>query len=222
VGWIRRRGWRKAVGRAVGLEDPVIFVAMGEEPYMMQPTHDRKPALHPRPCEDFARQFRLSGSACGRPAGGIPNITDKKMTDHPNHVREAQIACALRFQGYEYVRANFEQVEGVIGTGFSTLIQPVVESFTLHQRQEDNFAAFFGLQRHLFKWGGEYLTLYADEHVAFDFLFLHLYRLEPPPQYSNDEYVSRWERDFKGTSEQAAAAIRNSFRRKGRGKRLSI
>jgi hypothetical protein len=149
-------------------------------------------------------------------------LFDKKMKAHPEHVTEAQIVCALRFQGYEYVEANYEQVQGEVSTGFPTLIQPVVESLTLHERQEDNFAAFFGLQRYLFKWGGEYLTMYADEHIAFDFLFLHLYRHDTPLGYSNDEYVSRWNRDFKGAAEQAAAVIRSSFRRKGRGKKLYI
>ncbi|MBN8461116.1 MAG: hypothetical protein J0M04_25095 [Verrucomicrobia bacterium] len=144
------------------------------------------------------------------------------MKAHPEHVTEAQIVCALRFQGYEYVEAKYGQNEGEPPTGFPTLIQPVVDSLTLHERQEDNFAAFFGLQRFLFKWGGEYLTMYADEHIAFDFLFLHLYRFDTPREYSADEYVSRWDRDFKARSEQTASVIRNSFRRKGRGKKLYI
>ena len=50
-----------------------------------------------------------------------------------------------------------------------------MKSLTLHVKQEDNLAAFFALQRFLHKWGGEHLTKYADEHIAYDFLFLHLY-----------------------------------------------
>jgi hypothetical protein len=144
------------------------------------------------------------------------------MKAHPEHVTEATIACALRFRGSEYVEANHGQLQGMAGKGFPTLIQPVVEALSLHVRPEDNFAAFFGLQRFLFKWGGEYLTMYAEEHIAFDFLFLHLYRLDPPPEFSNDEFVAQWDRDFKDKAEQAAAVIRNSFRRKGRGSRLAI
>jgi len=77
----------------------------------------------------------------------------------------------LRFLGYEYEQAT----RIATGRGFSHFTEPVVKSLTLHVKQEDNLAAFFALQRFLHKWGGEHLTKYADEHIAYDFLFLHLY-----------------------------------------------
>jgi len=91
-------------------------------------------------------------------------------------VTDAMNLCALRFDGYAFL-------ESLQNTGtpveFSDLLEPVVKSLILHPDQNRNFAAFFALQRFLFKWGGEHLTAYSSEHIAYDFLFLHLYRLSP-------------------------------------------
>lgn len=106
--------------------------------------------------------------------------------------------------------------------GFSRFIEPVVGSLILHNSQEDNFAAFFGLQRYLFKWGCERLTNFPDEHIAFDFLFLHLYRVEPPIRFTDENCTLRWDREFKDTIEVTAALVRSSFRRKGRGQKISM
>ncbi len=144
------------------------------------------------------------------------------MNTYPEEVTEAQIVCALRFHGYEYEESVRVPKEGDTELGFSRFIEPVVNSLILHDSQEDNFAAFFGLQRYLFKWGGEYLTKYSDEHLAFDFLFLHLYLADPPLRFTDEQYALRWNQEFKNSIEETAALIRNSFRRKGRGKKLAI
>lgn len=136
------------------------------------------------------------------------------MDTTPDNISEVQTVCALRFQGYEYEETAGMAVEGVTGGGLERLIEPLVETLNLHSAQDDNFAAFFGLQRYLFKWGGERLPRESKEHIAFDFLFLHLYRLEPPARFSNEEYVSRWNREFIQSAEATAAHIRNSFRRR--------
>jgi hypothetical protein len=143
------------------------------------------------------------------------------MNTFPEHVEEAQIVCALRFQGYEYEESIRSEVADETLGGFPLLIRPVVDSLTLHDRQENNFAAFFGLQRYLFKWGGERLTKFSEEHVAFDFLFLHLYRTDPPLRFTDEQYALRWDREFKDSIEETAAVVRNSFRRKGRGSRVA-
>src|SRR6188768_2125727 len=101
---------------------------------------------------------------------------DKLMMIFPSRVIESQTACALRFNGYEYEK--FTCNADPTGAEFAKLIDPVVKTLQLHSNQNDNHAAFFGLQRHLNKWGGEYLTNYSDEHIAYDFLFLHLYKAE--------------------------------------------
>ena len=96
------------------------------------------------------------------------------MKFHPDEVTECQSTCALRFLGYEYEEAADISEADTTGAGLSKLIAPVVSSLTLHEKCEDNHASFFGLQRFLCKWGGEYSTVYSNEQIAFDFLFLHL------------------------------------------------
>lgn len=133
----------------------------------------------------------------------------------PEEVQHAQDVCALRFQGYEYVVAVGISIPASTGAGLSKLIQPVVESLIMHESENDNFAAFFGLQRFLGKWGGDRLTKYAAEHVAFDFLFLHLYQKEVPAQFLNADYSEMWNREFKPHSGAIAAVVRKSFIRVG-------
>ncbi len=142
------------------------------------------------------------------------NAVDQKMNTLSEEITKAQTVCALRFQGYEYEEATGIAVPGVTGGSLSRLIEPVVETLNLHTAQEDNFAAFFGLQRYLFKWGGEYLDNGSKEYIAFDFLFLHLYRLSVPARFSNEEYVSQWNREFMASAEAIAGGVRGSFRRK--------
>lgn len=132
----------------------------------------------------------------------------------PEHITETQIVCALRFLGYEWEKASGIAEEGATGAGLSRLITPVVDDLILHETEEDNFAAFFGLQRFLFKWGGERLTKRSREHVAFDFLFLHLYRMIPPYRFAHEEYVARWNREFKADAENVAAYVRKTFKRR--------
>jgi len=100
--------------------------------------------------------------------------------------------------------------------------QPIIDSLVLHKDENANFAAFFALQRGLHKWGGEYLTKYSKEHIAYDFLFLHLYRLTPPLEFTDSRHSLEWEQRFADQSETIAAFVRNSFRRVGRGKKINI
>lgn len=135
----------------------------------------------------------------------------------PETVIDAQNVCALRFLGYEYENAAGISSSVATGAGLSKLIQPVVESFLLHESDNNNFAAFFGLQRYLGKWGGDHLTKYAEEHLAFDFLFLHLYLKEPQAQFRNLEFCRVWESKHRPISESIAAVVRKSFVRIGHG-----
>lgn len=92
----------------------------------------------------------------------------------------------------------------------------------MHSSNNDNFAAFFGLQRFLHKWRGEYLTKYSEEHIAYDFLFLHLYSCEPPEPFRQSEYCHQWQVDFLPRAESLAATVRKSFRRNGSGKKIAL
>lgn len=137
-------------------------------------------------------------------------------------ISKAQTTCALRFQGYEYEKSLGVSLNRETGEGLSKFTAPVVDSLTLHSSINDNFAAFFGLQRYLHKWGGEYSTKYSEEHIAYDFLFLHLYRHEPPKLFCHDEYCRRWRDEFAPRAESIAAYIRKSFRRTGSGRKTTF
>lgn len=143
------------------------------------------------------------------------------MIVFPSEVTHAQTLCALRFLGWEYEIAVFGDT-GSCGGGLSQLLGPIVQSLVLHTDQNANFAVFFALQRYLHKWGGERLTKYSDEHLAYDFLFLHLYRTEPPAEFTHLEYTNRWQRECVEKAETYAAFVRKSFRRIGRGKKIDI
>ncbi len=140
----------------------------------------------------------------------------------PDEVRKAESVCALRFQGYEYEQSIGISVDGTTGGGLAKLTKPIVEKLILHSSNNDNFAAFFGLQRFLHKWGGEYLTKYSQEHIAYDFLFLHLYSYDPPKSFRHAEYCLQWQEDFLPRIESIAAIVRKSFRRRGNGKKIVL
>jgi hypothetical protein len=125
------------------------------------------------------------------------------------------LVCALRFDGYRYLEVVHPKLSKE--TNFSPLVEPLVETLSFHSDLNDNFAAFFALQRYLHRWGGERLTKYSREHVAYDHLFLMLYRQPVLKDFVNREYDLRWEREFASRAEEIAAYVRNSFRRIGRG-----
>ena len=139
----------------------------------------------------------------------------------PPEIEETMITCALRFDGYRYIEIQ-EGQPGGDGWDFTQLVRPIVEQLVLSADEAQNFAAFFALQRYLFKWGGEGLTKFSAEHLAFDFLFLHLYTKPVPREFQDEQYCLQWDRGFAAQSEAAAAFVRNSLRRKGRGKPTRI
>jgi len=125
----------------------------------------------------------------------------------------------LRFLGYKY--ADSLGIDGA-GGGLAKIAKPIISSLRFYDKQEHNMAAFFCLQRFLNNWGGERLTKYSEERIAYDHLFLHLYRVPPPPEFTHEEYNLRWHNEFEPDIETVAAFVRSSFRRKGRGKKISV
>lgn len=139
------------------------------------------------------------------------------MEYFPEAVTSCQITCALRFDGYRYLDSWNEGAPQESRIEFMDLTVPVVERLELYENRNHNFAAFFALQRYLFKWGGERLTKYADEHVAFDFLFLELYRHDPPEEFLLPSYAENWRELPAADIEKHAAFVRKSFARTGAG-----
>ena len=134
----------------------------------------------------------------------------------PHDIIEAMSICALRFNGYKY-EESLGPTEST-GERLQEMITPIHDNLTLHQDLNQNFGAFFSLRRWLHKWGGECLTKYSVDHTTYDFLFLHLYRIEVPQEFCSEEYNLRWKRECEPRQEEIASFVRNSFQRKGLGR----
>lgn len=144
----------------------------------------------------------------------LRSVAEPSPLRFPSDVDTAECICALRFQGYEYLKST--------GEDFSVLINLVVKERILYEDQNRNFAAFFGLQRFLYKWGGEHNTKYSDEHIAFDFLFLHLYRLEPEQRFCDPTCDREWQHTHGPWAESIAGYVRQSMRRAGSGPNIAF
>ena len=131
-------------------------------------------------------------------------------------IEQAIAVCALRMDGYRYMESLHPEFCGESMPHFAPLVDPVVETLTLHENLNDNFAAFFFLNRS-FHWGGEHLTKYSRDHIAYDHLFLALYRLEVADEFACIEWNRQWQQEYRPRAEILASYVRNSFRRKGRG-----
>lgn len=103
-------------------------------------------------------------------------------------VDHTMILCAMRFDGYRWL----ETTQGRGANDFTPWTEPVARTMCLHLTDTENFAAYFALQRWLFKWGGEMQAPSAADHTAFRFLFLHLHHLPTPPEFLNPEYGRQW------------------------------
>ena len=140
---------------------------------------------------------------------------EPRMLCFPGEVTDIQVTCALRFAGYKYE----SQIPG--GKTDRPILAEcsryVVNSLTLYDDPLKAFAAFFALQRYLFKWGGERLKKHSPEHIAFDFLFLHLYRHDVPEEFADECYTTKWLRFEPERIESSAAHVRQSFARVGSG-----
>jgi len=134
---------------------------------------------------------------------------------HPEEVAKVVDVCALRFLGYEYENA-IPQAEKHT-QNLSAWSQAICNTLALHADPMRNFAAFFALQRSLGKWCGVSMTIYSEQHIAFDFLFLHLYTQDVPTEHQHADYMRQWEAIPKSEIESAAAYIRQSFCRRQSG-----
>jgi hypothetical protein len=124
--------------------------------------------------------------------------------------------CALRMDGYRYMETVYPELCREGSPNFSSVATPVVDTLTLHPDLNDNFAVFFWLNRS-FNWGGEHLTKYSRDQIAYDHLFLSLYRHEVAEEFVCEEWNQKWRLEFLPRAEMVASYVRNSFRRKGRG-----
>lgn len=140
-----------------------------------------------------------------------------QMLWYPAEISEVQFICALRFAGYEYEERVLSKIGDGSANNMPDLNRPVIDSLALYGDNLKNFTVFFALQRFLFKWGGERLTKYSPERIAFDFLFLHLYQQAIPQTFIHQGYADQWHAFTPERIESAAAFVRKSFVRQGHG-----
>lgn len=122
-------------------------------------------------------------------------------------VIETMHVCALRFDGFAWLQTKTRDGQ----LDFSPFMEPLMQTLTFHEDTEANFAAFFALQRCLFKWGGERLPLSAPEHTAFRFLFLHLHSLPTPQRFAHEDYEARWQSLRPHVVQEHAASVRHAL-----------
>lgn len=132
---------------------------------------------------------------------------------HGDLTHEVMTTCALRFDGWKFFEErDDEQI-------FVTLTDRFVTTLRVSSDPNENHAAFFALQRYLCKWGGEQLPEFSREHMAFRYLFLHLYRAEIEPSLRCLEYWERWNSRYAPDAEEHAAEVRESILRDCRRRR---
>ena len=114
--------------------------------------------------------------------------------------------CALRFKGYEWMASSSGKVNDA---RLRKLSNEVARSLACFPNVEENFAAFFYLQRHFRNTGLGFLA-YPDDPLcrAAAFLFLELKPVRPPERWADVEYCQKWDRFPKPEQEKAAAAVR--------------
>ena len=134
----------------------------------------------------------------------LPNPITRILTEEDERVL---ILCALRFDGWQYLRAIGEP-----DNDFRPLVEPVVETQQLHSEESNNFAAFFALQRYLHKWGGEMEPDESPVRQAFYHLFLHMYRRPVPDAFRSDEYANPWSELSDERIEKVAGTVRQALR----------
>ena len=109
------------------------------------------------------------------------------------------IPCALRFDGWSYIEGmGFDHVaaaEAFITTGvIPTLV-------------EERMAVFFGLQRYLYKWGGEMEPRNGRYWRAFRAFFLITCAEPVPDGYAYEPFNGPWEREYGGAVIKVASWI---------------
>ncbi|NBP78589.1 MAG: hypothetical protein EBU62_14000 [Proteobacteria bacterium] len=113
------------------------------------------------------------------------------------------IACALRFDGWKYIeRMGFDHVGACEAFITSGVIPALVG---------ERMAVFFGLQRYLYKWGGEMEPRNGRYWRAFRAFFLLTCADPVPDGYAFPPLTDRWDwnRTYAGAAFKVASWIQH-------------
>lgn len=121
--------------------------------------------------------------------------------DERNRFEMAFAACALRFRGWDFIGPRSDEIaasfDGQEGNPNELSSDPA-----------ENFARLFYAQRSLAKCGPGLCADRSPMSVAAAFLFLHLYRTNPPAEWTDPAYVREWETNFAPRAEGYATLVR--------------
>jgi hypothetical protein len=118
----------------------------------------------------------------------------------PYQEREILNTCALRFDGWQYIKDHqFDQRHA---------IRQFFETGMWQLSEHEQLAVFFLLQRGLCKWDLVYQPEHGKFWRAFRSLFFLVYDYKIPSDYALSQYVERWQRGFVPHLEECVSLIR--------------
>ena len=110
------------------------------------------------------------------------------------------ITCALRIDGWCYQE----------DTGFDhrRTVDTFFDAGEWRGSTDELLTTFFGLQRLLFKWGGEMLPRTDKHWRAFRSLFLIVCEYSAPDAYAHPDYLTKWERRYASRIDECRVLVR--------------
>lgn len=111
--------------------------------------------------------------------------------------------CALRFDFHGYCATLDFAEEAFVAEALDAALNGRIDELTQAQR----LAAFFVLQRKLFKWGWDRLPEHSAPWNTFRSLFLALCRVEIPEAHRLQPYHDDWQARFAPGLDAAVAQV---------------
>jgi hypothetical protein len=122
------------------------------------------------------------------------------VTEQPLDENAILTCCALRFDGYQYAQDH--------GFKPDEIVEQFLQTGEWDGSEPKLLAAFFFLQRALFKWSLVYEPENGHYWRAFRELFLRLYAAEIPEQYRMADYYEEWMERFYPQLAECVEAVR--------------
>jgi hypothetical protein len=125
-----------------------------------------------------------------------------------DQVEAVMSACALRFDAYTYLRDAWLGPQTDRNEMLVQFRERFVEGYQAFPAPEENFAAFFALERLLVVANGGFFCRRTRDEIAAVHLYLQLYRLPTPAAYVNNDAQRQWEFWSDRPAEFVAAFLR--------------
>jgi hypothetical protein len=126
-------------------------------------------------------------------------------------MENAILHLAHAFDGYAYAKLALPGIEEPI-VKLDVRLNKLASSGRFFLRAEENFAVNFYLHRMFHQWG-DLPGARSPHWYDMVFLYLHLYRVPIATAYRHPDMFESWDQRPKGSTEKAAAEIRQVLRR---------